>query len=79
MFIYEQFAYIIECFSRVLLLFARQDGGFPPDLGIKDCSGQEMRQGISCSSSNRNEPRIAADGSSISAALWTTPISRQAT
>lgn len=79
MFIYPHFADIVSLFFLALSPIVLRRAGARTRTGFKACSGQEMRPGNSCASSNQNEPRMAADGSSISAALWMTPISRQAT
>lgn len=78
MFIYAHFADIISLFPLALAPIAMHGAGALTRTGFKACSGQEMRPGNSCASSNQNEPRMVVDGSSISAALWMTPISRQA-
>lgn len=79
MFIYPHFADIVSLFFWTLSPIAMRGAGAGTRTGFKTFSGQEMRPGNSCASSNQNEPRMAADGNSISAALWMTPISRQAT
>ncbi len=79
MFIYAHFADIMSLFFWVLSPIVLHGAGVLTRAGLKVCSNQEMRPGNSCASSNQNEPRMVADGNSISAALWMTPISRQAT